>query len=283
MTIHKGDLHLANYVVAFVDLLGQRNEMVGCGLLPTDRSQALATAQRSVGRVKRVHSFVESMYDEMKGPPDVSRVPQPLRDEFREAMRTELRFQRFSDGLVAYACLEEVKDVVPLNGVLGLLTTCGALCLMSLAEQNPIRAGIELAWAAEENGKELYGCALAKAYKLESEVAKYPRVVVGEELLGYLQWHAARKEMDRATQLCVSVAKDCLSLVSKDDDGVYIVDYLGVGFRGRTEAHIERDLHTAALTFARAQLGLWKTNQNNELTNRYQRLLSYFSKSGLTS
>jgi hypothetical protein len=50
----------------------------------------------------------------------------------------------------------------------------------------PIRGGIELGLAMDIDNDDIYGPALARAYTLESKVAQYPRIVIGEELILYL-------------------------------------------------------------------------------------------------
>ena len=64
----------------------------------------------------------------------------------------------------------------------------------------------------------MYGYWIVEAYKLESEIAKYPRIVVSQTVVD---------EMDRfmkGVHRPVSVKP----LLTKDADGVLFLDYLGL-------------------------------------------------------
>ena len=77
---------------------------------------------------------------------------------------------------------------------------------------------------------EIYGPALSRAYALESKIANYPRVVVGEELIKYLNLirtlnkNSGLSANDRVNALA---AEKSIELLTEDDDGYIIVDYLG--------------------------------------------------------
>ena len=59
---------------------------------------------------------------------------------------------------------------------------------------------------------DVYGAALAEAYRLESEVAGGPRIVLGEQLVAWLQ--DARWDPD--VEGAARVARDCCSLLRRD-------------------------------------------------------------------
>lgn len=58
--------------------------------------------------------------------------------------------------------------------------------LASLASKHPMRGGIDVGLATEIGPEEIYGTALERGYLLERDVARYPRIVIGDELWKYL-------------------------------------------------------------------------------------------------
>jgi len=98
-----------------------------------------------------------------------------------------VREHRWSDGvLLACPLMPERDHAVPVFGVYDILFTCAGLMLIQLASGNPIRGSVDVGTGVEAEG-ELFGAALVKAYQLESEVAKFPRLAVGDALVAYLQ------------------------------------------------------------------------------------------------
>jgi hypothetical protein len=68
------------------------------------------------------------------------------------------------------------------------VATCG-IGSLSLSIHLPMRAGLDVGVAMQIDDKEIYGPALESAFYLESKFAdKYPRFIVGKELLSYLYW-----------------------------------------------------------------------------------------------
>ena len=81
-----------------------------------------------------------------------------------------------------------------MRGVYAALTSAASTFLTMLAGRQAIRGGIDVGVAVELRDKELYGPALARAYELESKTANYPRVVLGEELIRYIQFQQVRPD-----------------------------------------------------------------------------------------
>lgn len=85
-----------------------------------------------------------------------------------------------------------------------------------------LRGGITVGDVARSYGQ-LFGPAVIRGYTLESEVARFPRVVVGEEVLDELKGNPALWVHDRKTD-----TRAATSLLRRDFDGEYFVDYLRV-------------------------------------------------------
>jgi len=271
------DVKVANYAAAFVDILGQRDALRGCGLIPSSKEELLALVKESIGAISRLHCWFDKFYGESQRPPNSNLVRPDQREEFIRQQKTELKYQRFSDGLVGYVSL--ATDVsVPMNGVYALIGAAGSLCFISLAARQPIRGGIEIAWGAELNENELYGCVVAKSYELESRVARYPRIALGSELVRYLDQHERVPGDDPESEYVRQLSTICKELIIVYDDGVPSVHYLGQGFRNYVSCDQHPALHRDAAQFVAAQLARWTERGDEKLAGRYRELHAYFER-----
>jgi hypothetical protein len=85
-----------------------------------------------------------------------------------------------------------------------------------------LRGGITVGDVALSYGQ-LFGPAVVRAYAIESQIARFPRVVVGEEVLNELRTNPALVVHDPEYDL-----KETRRLLRRDFDGEYFVDYLRV-------------------------------------------------------
>ena len=191
---------------------------------------------------------------------------------------TKLQNQYWSDGLVSFCCLGDKEVRCHVNGLFHIVATAGAHCIFGLAAKRPIRGAIEIAWGAELRLGQLYGPAVARAYELESEVAQYPRIVVGEEAIKFLQRHQANKSLDPFSRVDQQMAEICLGMITRDFDGHFIINYLGNEFQAAVSNKAHLDLYAKARAFVLAQLAEHRNNQDTKLAMRYTRLLDYFDE-----
>lgn len=275
------DLLFANFAVTFMDILGQSEDLKGCGFAPGNREEAIRLARSFFTKIENLHDWFDDFFKHSQAEPDVSNVPERFRDDFRKNMQCNIDFQKFSDGLMAYTSLHTETKTAPLNGIYSLLATSGTICLMSLAHGQPMRAGIEAAWGVQKEGwagsKELYGCAVAEAYALESKIADYPRVVVGKNLIQYLSDMKNLKGSEIADEIVRNMAELCLNIIVQDQDGQYIVDYLGKTFN-QSNPDIVEQYRNEAIAFINNQIEIHVANQDKKLEERYKKLLHYFAQ-----
>ncbi len=274
---------LGEYIVCFVDVLGQRAALKA---LPhraprTEDPAALEDfvdkVYSAVGKVGTLHNHTQFLLDTFDSSMSkLTEHPNPQTQQILEAARQhDLRQQRWSDGVMVFSPMWQGYPSSKMTIVVGLLCLAGLNTLAGLAGGYAIRGGIEMGWASELRANELYGVAVANAYELESEIAQYPRIVVGEQLVQSLDEVATLLNPDSEAAGEQAVAKMALSLIKRDVDGVHIVDYLGPGFRscGITSSH---ELVVKALEFVRSQLAFFQRERNTKLAFRYHLLLSYF-------
>ncbi len=272
------DIKVYNYAAAFIDILGQKEELKGCGLLPDNKDEVISIVKRTVGVIRRLHSQFEEFYDALTRHETGLEIPEEQRQEFVNLQATSLKFQRFSDGLVVYISLDQDSEHSPINGVFGLLAASGSLCLLGLAQKTPLRAGLDIAWGVELNDSELYGCVVAKSYELESSIAKSPRIVLGEEVIQYLEANLQLSGDGINEDYGRQMASVCRDMITQDEDGQYIVDYLGPGFRKHISNNIENSIYTDALTYIDEQIDHWSSQNNEKLKQRYLSTRKYFER-----
>lgn len=277
-------LNAGNYCVSFIDLLGQRAALQGQGLLPVTESeeqrQALTqTLMKSVGSISALQRRAQAMIDK-SGPDPNSELRAQLSAEeqleWDEMSKTKITTQRWSDGLVQFACLGDREIKCHMNNVFGLFTITGALCFMGLASKRPIRGAIEIAWGLELHPGELYGAAIARAYELESEVASYPRIVIGPEMLRFLDVYCSNTSTEVFARADRALAQLCRSMLHVDTDGHVFLHYLGEAFRSAVTTRNHPALYAKAHEFALEQLKEHRENKNSKLAFRYSDLLHYF-------
>jgi hypothetical protein len=163
-----------------------------------------------------------------------------------------------------------------MNSVFKLFVRAGAHCFLGLAKGQPVRGALEIAWGVELHPGELYGAVVARAYELESEVAGYPRIVIGQQLLKFIDLHCLTTANDPFTRYDRTLAHICRDMISVDDDSNAVLNYLGPGFRFITSPEIHYELYDRARKFVQSQLRSHQESKNSKLAFRYVQLASFF-------
>ncbi len=269
---------LQNYCMAFIDLLGQRDAMRGEGLLPLfqsegDEGKFRERIKESIGQVVRLQENVAGF---LRDRPELSIRDQLGEEERRvydESKRLTMKQQRWSDGLVLYTSMQ---GRVPMNAIFDIFCTAGGLCLIGLGQKDPIRGGIDISWGAELHEGEIYGAVVANSYELET-IAQYPRVVVGDRVVQYLNVAIDQcDENDKAQLMNKALAELCLNMVVTDTDGYFIVNYLGEAFTEACTKDNSSEMFKEAYDFAKEQYITHQRTRNSKLAIRYNWLLAYF-------
>lgn len=276
---------VGNYCVCFIDLLGQRDALKGQTLLPPfasdeERVSLHQLLRNSVGAIIRLQAQAQKLLDGILSANSDSPLRAQLSPEdqvvWDEMQTTHVKMQRWSDGLMPFVCLGDSEIKCHVNGIFSIFGLAGSLCLIGLATHHPIRGAIEVAWGVELHEQELSGAAVARAYELESEIAQYPRIVVGPEAVRFLQVHASNPHQDPYSRNDQQLAKMCLEMLVQDVDGHWLLHYLGEQFQWAVSHDTHPELHSAARAFILKQLVAHQSDQNTKLAFRYSHLLQYF-------
>jgi hypothetical protein len=277
-------LQIGNYVVSFIDLLGQKAALEGQGLLPEpkteeDHRKLLQILKASIGSIaalqKHASQFLSASEAKIESPMRAL-LPEAQQSFWDEIFQRKIITQRWSDGVMHFICLGDDEIKCPMNGVEYLLYQAGMLCLIGLATKRPIRGAIEIAWGVELEPGELYGAAVARAYELESKVADYPRIVIGPKMIEFLHLQARNPHTEKHDQVSKNFALNCLNMLVQDADGHWIFDYLGAAFSSSVSHEHHQPLYEKGLNFIHEQLAQHRKNQDTKLAFRYVHLLQYF-------
>jgi len=277
----KPELIAAHYCISFVDLLGQRAEYKGEGLMPQSESEKrlfLNKIKKTINPIyhlqKDASKYLEAALNYKGTLRNALREDQQeLYDQMREI---KLKHQRWSDGLVYFVSLQQENVKCPINGIFHILGTVGCLCFVGLCRKYPIRGAVDISWGVELHPGELYGAAVANAYKFESEIAQYPRIVIGERVVEYLEASSQNPDSSLFAEFNRSLAEKCLDMIAIDFDGNYILDYLGQNFKENITKKKHDELFELAFQFVSEQLDHWRKKKNTKLSMRYNHLLTYF-------
>jgi len=242
MSEKSANITLGYWLVAFIDLLGQRDAFLKADFLPGEHDPAnteafIEAVKASLGVIQTMRGLLDTFRIALatKTVDENSPLHGMSADEIAlvESIKARrIREHRWSDGVLLACPLKPEVGHSPIMGVYDILCTCGALMLMQLAMGRPIRGGLDVGIAAEVDG-ELFGAALVKAYQNESQKAQHPRIVVGKELVKYLETNSQNPATDLKGQFERELANGLRSLLldNFDGDGEWILDYAGPKMR----------------------------------------------------
>lgn len=277
------ELPVGWYIVAFADVLGQRHLLRQMSGLPekTDKQQMtefVALLKKTVGAVKSLrdvfHSFFEGWGNRHV---NLSGLTPEQEELFFQFKSNPLQSHMFSDFVVLFQSLHVDVNKGPMDGVYAILSSAASTFLMMLYGGHVIRGGIDIGVGIEIGDGELYGAALSKAYELESKTAKYPRIVLGDDLIQHIQSYRSIKEGDFLKLANKQAAELSAGLIAIDYDWVPFLDYIGEGFKKDiANNHLNPTIIEGAYNFVMNELAKCQDTRNSKLAFRYALLRNYF-------
>ncbi|MCO6438567.1 MAG: hypothetical protein J5J06_15860 [Phycisphaerae bacterium] len=278
-----GGVKFGHHIVTLIDFLGQQRQLEKWDFLPEteyDTDEFVAAVRATFGKVtvwrdqfsEKFNLWLESRslpVEFAKTLPDEGRA-------YREFAHTTLDFMQFSDTIVIYSPIVNQYGHANCGTVLAHLFTCGTLMLAALNQDCAFRGAIEIGMAGQIDEAGIYGPVLGSVHNLESTVAEYPRILVGDRLHEYLVAQAADPEDSRESKTNREIAKTCLRLIGIDLDQHRILDYMGRGF---VEFATNKDswnmLRDGACAFADQERERFNEAADQKLADRYTRMCEY--------
>ena len=227
------------YIVALVDLLGQGAELERFAGIPRtgqEKKTFSRVAQATFGTVERFRERIRLLNHAL---PKIHNVPELLGNKLTTAqlrliersIEPAVGYQFFTDLAMLKINLGGQRGFRPLASLYNLLRQLGLLILTQFAEGVLVRAAVDVGICTELNETDLYGQAVGRAYKLESQVAIYPRIVVGKHVIDYLASFSSQKASENEKALIRSYSEMVNSCLRQDADGVTVLSYLDPLFR----------------------------------------------------
>jgi hypothetical protein len=273
-----------NYAVAFLDLVGQRDDLRRLVRIPTTPEEErafLETARQSVGKVLELRrdfaSFFDSYNRRKDQGPDLSTIPVEHHENILATMRTEYVVSGLSDSIVVAVPLGANDEYCKaMNGLKVTILSICYLAASTYAIGMVFRGGLDIGMGTMIGLNEVYGPALVRAYQLENEVAEYPRFVVGDKLLEFLQTVTNQDPKTKPGELATLNAARCRRMIVQDTDGRLMLDFLGTEVRTALSGSPSAEVIGKGHDFVESEYKRFRASGNEKLASRYFRLLQYY-------
>ena len=276
-------LSLAHYAVGFFDLLGQQDHLRNLTHLP-DKNDPAALAKtredlkQTYGAVLGMRKLFEDAFAAFIRKPLATDALSPeQRVIYSQMTNNPIQAHGLSDSMLVFLALTNTDTAkLHVRGVLGIISSAALTFLGCLGVGHPIRGGIDIGVGFQPSEREIYGPALSRAYALESSIANYPRIVVGDEMIRYLNETHNQAPVDAFARESKSVAANCIQCLAYDDDGIPFIDYLGQYFRDLFDSHADGTFIDVAYNKVLEFSDRAKKEKNSKLAFRYTLLRNYF-------
>ena len=278
------------YIVALVDLLGQGDkldEFAGIPKTGKDKRTFSRLTRATFGTVERFRERITVLNRPLH---KAHAVPEIVKEKLdsrqlrlvgRRSIEPAIGVQFFTDLGLLKINLAGQRGHRPLITLYGLLRQLGLLMLTQLAKGVFFRGAIEAGICAELSGGDLYGQAIARAYRLEASVAAYPRIVVGRHVVDYVGSFATKNLTGDERAISDSYIEIINSCLREDTDGVLTFFYLDPLFRKCYFGH-ENNFNYVVKTACRSIQRHRDTRCQGDaqLSERLARIEEYFKSQG---
>jgi hypothetical protein len=271
--------HYGFYCVAFLDILGQRRKLRALPRLPKDDEETRNLLKETAGYVLRLRKELNDCFELFgKSTPLLDGLPQEARERILKA-RQAVKYRGFSDSIIMEISIAgDQEQLAPMIGVYGCMGACCILHGIALMSKRPIRGGIDVGPGLDITENEVYGPVLEHAHRLESELADYPRILVGEGLSNYLnivESHLPTTPMGRVAQSLASRSKQ---LITYDADGLPMLDFLGESMARSPKLEDWPKLFGLISEYIAEQKQIANSQGDQKHLTRYDRLGAYVEK-----
>ncbi len=210
-------------------------------------------------------------------PPESSEFPSESQRAVLAPVQPECSILGISDSVVITVPLggndEHCKAMYGVE--LTILLICG-LALLEFSKGLIFRGGLDVGIATIIGAHDVYGPALSRAYQLETEVAEYPRFMVGNGLLEFIQEVENHVPKTPYGEVARWYAGSCKRMIVQDTDGRQMLDFLGAEARTRLGESLSVGLFSRGHDFVREEHEKFLASGQEKFASRYFRLLQYY-------
>ncbi len=272
------NFNFKHYFILFLDILGQRKALRSIKALPADKSGVPDFARiisDSYGKVSYIRKAFQEFYEIERNqnlPKEI--IPREHFETYKDSQKFEVLYYGMSDSMVvAVPITDRYEHCSAVTGIYNSLVAACHVFHTALISEIVVRAGLDVGIAAQIEDREIYGPALERAYFLESNIADYPRMVIGSELLRYLDYLEKSQCATLYGNLAKMIGNQCKEIIIKDDDNQYMLDFLSSKMHQYTSSIITSEHFKRGMSFVQQQ---YEKCSEPKLKNRYKRLLAYF-------
>ena len=272
------------YCVLFADILNQAEKVDQLRNVPDPNDVGqfpvfVDKLRQTAGVIVAMAQIFNEAFDSLEGRRQkFSTLPADARDDFISRTLHPIDRQLFSDSMLYYLPLYQEEGQCPEWAICKLFFAAYTTYLFGLQAEHPLRGAITYGYAGVFGENGLYGPALLDAYRIESNLARYPRIVVATSLVHELQSRASKltpKEIQ--TIMSAHLSQKCLQFIAQDTDGLYVIDPQG---RHNSEyREIHKEPLEKAIRFVNRELVRFQSLGDAKLTSRYYELLMLLSTS----
>lgn len=272
-----------NYTVGFIDILGQRALLGNQWLLPNMNTPGVEQdfqqlAHNTVSTIIKLRAKADRFVDGMDSQPLQDHIQNsPHRAAVERYKKMHIYKANMADGFLLYSPSSKEDIPAPMIGVLGILSALGVMMFTAPGLEVALRGGIDFAWASEIAPGEIYGAAPYGAYKLESESALYPRIVLSDRMVSLIRNSERIRPNEQDNNVNLAIAKQCQQAIAVDTDGKTIVHYLGPDFPARGDWEGYQKAYELGLQFINESLDLWTRSGNTRIKEKYEYLKNYYT------
>lgn len=290
------DFSYCHHLVAFLDLQGQTEKLKRIdGFLKPDqlafrRDCLNDTLKETIGTIWAFRKSFLSFFNAYLNHPTTIPIPMEIEHHFTQLRsHSEIKLQSFSDSTIVWTPIQAstgLKYAQALNSIHGILTSIGSILPLFLSREVAVRGGIDIEGGISitPGGNEIYGPALNRAYVLESKKAQYPRVLVGDGLLDFLDSIGEAPFDDQVVKsYCQAMAHRCRRWIVIDDDRMPMIHFLGAIACEIAQEALENNkfyhevLEPMGAFIVKSEKSFYEAG-NKRLAERYSRLKSYYEK-----
>lgn len=217
---------LCNYLVAFVDLLGQSEKLLEFKHADQMQPESIHFQKWFRETFGTVMFFRKSFFDFIRKV-NTKREGSLVPANFTE---TAVRMIPASDSIVLYTSLYDTngsRAIQNTNSVVAIFQALGALAPMFIALGTPFRAGLTIGLGLEAEEIGFYGSALPLAVELEKQ-ADYPRIVVDPYVIEFLDGFSMSEPVSLTDKYLNAQASEARAMLFRDQDEIWAIDFLGV-------------------------------------------------------
>lgn len=240
-------MEFSNYFIAALDIMGQGEALEAFPNLPRtqeERDEFERHIRRTFGVVAGQRRLLKSLLRSLGKQPVARRLASKITQQDFDALNSfELQLMSLSDTVFLYGSVANDLRRTPILGLYECFCSCAANAIIMLAMRHPIRGAICIRVACEIGDGEFYGPALQLAHQLENKCVHWPRLLVHESVVEYLEEvHRIANSGSMRDAAMRGFADKCRNFIVEDPvDKKLILDYLGPEARRYMKPEISLD------------------------------------------